>query len=746
MHHARIAAMTILEKTLRWIAIAGVFILPFVALIVTSSLFFPYITGKNFTFRIVVEIMTAAWLALALVNPAYRPRRSWVLGALALFVLVIGIADVFGAYAFKSIWSNYERMDGWITIAHVLLYTIVTASIMHTEKLWRYLWWTTLSVSAYLSLYGLLQVTGKVALGQGGSAGLIGRVDATFGNPIYMAVYMLFHIFIAAMLWAEQWVEKGHGKRLYISAAYGSVIVLDTIALLLTGTRGTILGLVGGAFVAAFLTLVLARNSRNAWRMSAAMVAGLVVLIGGFFIVKDQAWVKEVGFLDRLATISLEDATTKARFINWSMAWKGVQERPVLGWGQENYALVFDKYYDPRMYAQEPWFDRVHNIIFDWWVAGGTLGLLAYLSIFAATLWALWRSGGFTIAERSILTGLLAGYFVHNFFVFDNVTSYILFGTVLAFIAYRSGKAKQAEHILQSSALSKSWLPYTAVVCAIALLAGAWYVNQKPLAANRLLLTALSQQNDILKNLQDMRESIDLGTYGMQEAREQLAQMSATVAGLSVSNDVKKQFFDLATSEMRKQEEMSPLDARFPLFLGVIYSAYGLHDDAKIALEKALSLSPKKQAIMFQLAENAIERKDMAAALSYYKRAYELDTSFDTAAVTYGAALITSGQTTAGETIIAPLIESGRAADPRLLAAYRATGQLSRAATVWEAAVKARPDDAQQYFTLAAIYYLGGNSTKAIAVLQSAKERMPDIASQADPVIEQIRNGTAKVE
>jgi tetratricopeptide (TPR) repeat protein len=474
------------------------------------------------------------------------------------------------------------------------------------------------------------------------------------------------------------------------------------------------------------------------------MAVGLLVLIGGFFLVKDQAWVQRIGFLQRLATISLEDATTKARFINWSMAWKGVQEKPILGWGQENYALVFDKYYDPRMHSQEPWFDRVHNIIFDWWVAGGTLGLIAYLSIFLAALYALWFSRGFTIAERSILTGLLAGYFVHNFFVFDNVTSYILFGTVLAFLAYRADKAREAR-ALWSGEIRRAYVPYVALLCVLALLFVAWGVNQRPLAANRLLLQAIAPQGQPSSNLEYMRQSIALGTFGMQEAREQLAQMAAQASQLSLPSETKRQFFELAESEMRKQEEMSPLDARFPLFLGVLYSAYGLHNEAKAAYERALEDSPRKQAIMFQLAENAIARGENAAALAFYKQAHELEKSFATAAVLYASGLILNGQTAQGEEVLAPYIETGQAADPRVLAAYRSTDQLARAVPIWQAAIRANPQDAQLYFTLAAIHYLSGNRAAAIAALEEAKRAIPGIAEQADPVIEEIRSGTAEV-
>src|SRR5437016_2533805 len=105
--------MTI-EGALRWVVFGGIFALPFIVFLVAQSLFFPFITGKNFTFRIIVEIKTGAYLALALANPVYRPRRSYLLGVFALFVVIVALADAFGVYPFKSFWSNYERMDGWV--------------------------------------------------------------------------------------------------------------------------------------------------------------------------------------------------------------------------------------------------------------------------------------------------------------------------------------------------------------------------------------------------------------------------------------------------------------------------------------------------------------------------------------------------------------------------------------------------------------------------------------------------------
>ena len=387
-----ICYMKYLEQVLRWSVIAGIFLLPFVPMIVATSMFFPYITGKNFAFRIIVECIAVAWLCLALVDARWRPKRSWILGIFALFILVMAIADAHGAYPFKSFWSNFERMDGWITIAHTFVYFVVATAVIRNEEIWRKLFQTSLVVSVGLSAYGLLQVLGVAALGQGAGSGLVARIDSTFGNPIYLAVYMLFHVFIAAMLIFQEWGQRWSVNNrlciaggiafltlydLFTTNATGElylwwivfmtmitgvlflqrtyffvlVMILDTIALLLTETRGTILGLVAGIVVTACALLVMGRPSRRTRQIAVGVVGVIIALAFGIFLGRDTGIVHNVGFLQRLSTLSSHDITVAARFINMETAWQGVKERPLLGWGQENYALVFDKYYDQRMYA-----------------------------------------------------------------------------------------------------------------------------------------------------------------------------------------------------------------------------------------------------------------------------------------------------------------------------------------------------------------------------------------------------------
>ena len=736
-----------LEKTLRWIALGGVFALPFVVFVVAQSLYFPFITGKNFTFRIIVEVMTGAWLALAVINPAYRPRRSWLLAAFAIFLIVIAAADLFGVNPFKSFWSNFERMDGWVTLAHLFAYFVVASTVLNTEKLWRALFQTSLAVSVIVGLYALLQLFGIASLNPGFSSAA--RLDATFGNPIYLAVYMLFNVFLAALLLAQFSRQEGFRTRSPLALFYWGVLLLDTLILFLTSTRGAILGLVGGAILAALLYIF----SFDASRKTRQVVVGAVILVLLFGVIvrfsRDAAWVESIPFLGRLASISLEDSTAKARFMNWGMAWEGVKERPLLGWGQENYAIVFSKYYNPNMYGQEQWFDRVHNVVFDWLVAGGFLGLITYLSLFALALRYLWRRGeetvtAFTPLEKCVLTGLLGAYFFHNLFVFDNIMSYVLFVTILAYIAYRAGAIANAQRLFSNTVVSARMFPVVAVVAVVLVWGAAWFVNANALSANRVLLQSLVPQSEgILKNLEYFEKAISYGSYGTQEAREQLLQAAVQVSQIEqVDIDTKRIFLETAAQQLTLQSKASPLDPRFPLFLGFLLNAYGVYDTAATVLEQAHALSPTKQTILFEMAANAFARGDNERGLELYKQAFDLAPAYAVARILYATAAIQMGRDTLADELIAPVVATDSALDPRIASAYISRNRYDKLILILEAHLDARPENTQARFTLAAAYHRMGNSAKAIAELQEAAEIEPAVKADADALIQEIRAGT----
>ena len=141
------------EKILRNLVLTLIFIIPFVPLVVCSSLFFPYIVGKNTLFRVLIELAVGGWAILALFNERYRPRFSWILGGVLTLVGVMFFADLLGENPLKSFWSNYERMEGWVTLLHLLGYFMVLTGMLNTQKLWHRFFNTSLLVSVWISLY-----------------------------------------------------------------------------------------------------------------------------------------------------------------------------------------------------------------------------------------------------------------------------------------------------------------------------------------------------------------------------------------------------------------------------------------------------------------------------------------------------------------------------------------------------------------------------------------------------------------
>jgi branched-subunit amino acid transport protein len=71
-----------------------IFLIPVLPLYVSSSMAFPYITGKNFAFRILVEFAAALWLSFIFIYKEYRLRNSAITLSILTFTCIVGLADL----------------------------------------------------------------------------------------------------------------------------------------------------------------------------------------------------------------------------------------------------------------------------------------------------------------------------------------------------------------------------------------------------------------------------------------------------------------------------------------------------------------------------------------------------------------------------------------------------------------------------------------------------------------------------
>jgi O-antigen ligase len=666
------------------IIFVGLFSIPFIPFLVSGSLFFPYITGKAFAFRIIVEIILAAWLLLALTDKSYRPKLSPILYSLAAFLAVITLADLFGASPLKSFWSNWERMEGLITLLHLGAYFLVAGSFFK-ELDWKRWWNTSLCASFIMVLMAWRQVFEAEGY----------RVSGTFGNPTYLAVYLLLHIFIAALfLWRER-------KNKMLLWTYSLLVLSQVYILYNTGTRGAMLGLVGGVVVVALLNI---RNRTDVGirKASLATLALIFILAGGFWAMRNTAFVQSSPFLVRFANITTQELQSGGRSFVWPMAVEGVKERPLLGWGQENFNYVFSTHYDPAMHGLEPWFDRAHNIFLDWAVAGGIAGLLAYLSLYVMILYLLWRpSTGerdveFTYIERSIVTGLVSAYFIHNLFVFDHLISYILFFSVLAYVHSTTVGRRVWEGFASNDFLNKTAM----LALTILLVFSVYILNVRPISANASLIDALinmqvaGQTKSAALNLE---RAYDKSWLGRIEVVEQITINGVKILRSDMPVQDKNKFFEFARGAAVNLAEEFPRDVRIQTMTGSFLVATGKFSEAEMYLSRAKELSPKRQSIYFELGNMYINRKEYDLALNEFAQAYELAPDYLEARIIYLVGAIYADERGLERTLIDELEERKFIFEDRIISSYNAVGRKEDVIRILEKRIELDPANADKY-------------------------------------------------
>jgi O-antigen ligase/Flp pilus assembly protein TadD len=710
------------QQVARWVALGALFLIPLTPLIVSGSLFFPFITGKAFFFRIVVEIAVSAWVVLALLDKDYRPRFSWIGVAVVAFVAWMFIADSFAPNAAKAFWSNFERMEGWVLLIHLLGLFFASSAVLRVEKRWRAWFLTSLGVSIVICGYALLQLMGVAAIHQGAT-----RIDASLGNSAYLAIYLLFNTFIALWLGLSE-VRPWLKWTLLVLAAFEGFLIFST------GTRGTVIGLVIGLFIASILTALTAGRRARQWAIIA--IALLVVTVGSFYVMRTSSFVRENFFLQRIAQVSLKDGAT--RFTLWRMAVEGVKERPLVGWGQEGFNYIFNTHYDPSLFTQEQWFDRAHNAFVDWLTAGGVPAFLLYLSLFGTAFVLLWRTSELSRAERVMLTAALAGYAIHNFFVFDNLFSYVYFFLILALIDSQTGRPigifERARTIAPERGVTYA-LP-VAVVCAITMI---WIVNVSGLRVATGLITALSAPQGIGVALTKFEELVARPAFAAQEIREQLIYFAVSAAqSEQISQEEKQRAVTLAVQEMQKQIEAYPRDARLHMELSYAYRAAGDMPNAAKALESAIALSPKKESMWVDLGILAWDAGDFAGAQKAFETAYALGPQFPDLGAYAAAGAIAVKDHEKANTILLQAFGTTTVDNNALNAAYLRAQDWKSLAELWTLRVAQPEANAQTWFSLAAVYYAAGDSSKAIETIKAATSLFPDMASSAAEAIREI--------
>lgn len=737
-----------LEKAVRWLLYAALF----TPLIVSSVFYFPFIFSKTIFFRTIIELAFFFYFLLAALKPEYRFHFSKIAGAGVIYLGAVIISSIFGFDLYRSFWGDTERGEGILLLLHLAAFFVMLGGVFTTKQDWRRFFYVSVFSGFLVSAYSIIQF---IIPNFGFRTGTGARFAGTVGNPSFLAAYLLFTMFLALWLFFNPSEEEVASKikKIFSAIFLSASIVCNFFVIFNTQTRGAVLAALFGFFLLAVAGIF---SHKNIQIKKAAIVAIIVLLFMplAVWFGKNQNWVKNNPTLNRLATISLEDITTASRFEVWKVSLKVWRDNFWLGAGYENFNLVFNGDFPPKIFRDQGsqlWFDRAHNIVFDITTTTGSFGLVAYLLIFASASYAFWFSSKENFFASRFFIIILAVYFFQNLFVFDTVSSHMMFAAVLAFAHFEEKDRTAVVQTASGKSLQLSFFSFLTLVVIFSFVI--YFVNVRSALANYYAAQAIRGERDGWKYddvLNYFRRSLSYGEYQQADIRQRLSEtILLWLKNQKFPNDQLSRSADFAIEEIQKNLKNEPMNVKYYLTLMSLYNSSDYFDEKRLERVEeigqiALKLSPTRPHTYFELAQTKMSLKKYDEGVVYFKKAIELNDQPFEPHWNLAAAYLTIGREDLADEEFKKSEERGLNYDTvnnLLKIGYisRIAKNYPRLVDSYERLVKLQPNNADFYSKLAASYQLIGDNSKAAAAAKKAGELDPSYKQEADVFIQSLR-------
>ncbi|HAZ29041.1 MAG TPA: hypothetical protein DCY48_04700 [Candidatus Magasanikbacteria bacterium] len=585
-------------------------LLPLIAL--PQFFIFPFIVPRIIFFRSLVLLMLLGYSLLLVVDwQEYRARLTPITAVVGLFFVSLSISTFFGVDWYRSFWDNHERMLGLFTLLHYGLYYVIATTIMRRWEEWRRLFRMFLCVGIIVMIVGIIQtIEPDFFLNKGNH-----RVSSTLGNPIYYSGFGLFLFFLGAFLFTR---EQTRTWKCF--AALGAIF--GFVGIFLGGTRGTILGLLGGMAVALFSYVVLLQGHPQVRRaLNIAMGIGAVAVLL-LVVFRHTSFVERLPGVGSLVQTSISGGTARTRIMAWGIALDAWKERPMFGWGPNNYYYAFNAYYRPEFMEYgvgETWFDNAHNVLLNTLAVQGLFGFIMYGALFivpVVILLAYRKKFQYDIHAVVLGMSFLIAHLIHNVFVFENPTSYLFFFLFLAFLNAQTSLSRQTTARKEQKKISPVRVSqgFMGRVAGAGLLVFVLFVatDVYPARANMAMfkmMRTLYTESDPLSRYESV---LALPTPHRDDIRNDFAHLVFPLIQETHrrgNSAYAKDIFDRAVAGLEANRELHPLDVRIHLELAELYQRSAplfqeasFFTQAEAVLEDARLKSPRRQQIDYMLA------------------------------------------------------------------------------------------------------------------------------------------------
>jgi len=769
------------QKTYLIILKIGIYLSFLSIFLIFKNLLFPYITSKQIYFNILIEILFVFWVAFLVKYPAWRPfgsaggqlKKTWITIGLLCFFAAMMLSCFTGVDFNLSFWGDVERMLGVFHLLHFLAFYFIIITVMRTRQDWRNLFLASVIVAVLVSLYGIGQRL-EIFKSPWGKD----RIISTIGNSAYVGAYTIFNICFVLILFFR---EKDWGKRILYLAA----LLFIFIALIFSGTRGAYLGFGIGSLVLLFLYVILSRSIKVKKYCLISLIA-LIVLILLLFSFKNISLVENSPFLSRVTHISLSDATMNTRFISWKTAWLDFENHPILGTGNGNFSITFDKYFDPIFYnytRSETYFDRAHNNLIDIISTTGLLGIITYLSIFVAAFFYLingFKKRNISLTEFTLLFCLIIAYFIQNLVVFDALVTYISLMVVLGYIYWLVNKDKNViEQFKEKTKLVTNYFYkdkrlenkeiFTLVFIGLIMFLIIYQYNIKPIKmlAGTIEGQISLAQGNVIKGVDDYKQALSYDTILDRDSRATLVRSIISASGLLNNIDRQKaqEIFDYTIEQGKKNVKYNEQDSMMQMQLAQILDTaarfnsdnlnklFYYSDQALEAIDKSIAASPGRVPIYFLKSQIYLTRGEKENAINTLQYAKNLNEDYYDSSCQLARVYFIVEQNDDAFKEMDQCLDMGGVGIfssvnfiKNLINYYTEKEDVNKIILLYERLSQLEKNDVKVWIGLAKLYDQVGKSEKAIKAAQKAAELDPSLQINVNNFIIEVEQKEVRSE
>ncbi len=476
----------------KWFYLVGFFLILALPLLNLPPWFSPPDWGKTIVFRIVLSILIFLFICqLSGGRISVNFPREGKIGVYLLLALlgIYFLATIFSLDLNFSLWGSPYRSGGFFNFAFYIIFAILTFLIL-SDKDWQKLWDFSIFIGILVSIVAIFQWQG---LFKEIFIPFETRPPSTVGGPIFLAIYLLLLSFLSLSFGLE---KAGLKKFFY----FFSFLFFLFVALFIAQTRAAFVGFVIGLFY--FIVFHPVRRPSISLGLKIFGFLFLILIFCLIYYVNAQKEIPQLVKENRLLLnvwhrLSIKRALTDPRISGWKVSWQALKEKPILGYGPENFSIGFDKYYDPSLPGIEKmpgdvtsWWDRAHNFVFDIGLTAGIPALIIYLSVFGLLFWQLQKIKFANLSQygsqspRIIAQGIQAtflAYLAANFFSFDTFSTYLISFLLVGYSLHLiAGKTEP----IQKRGKTFKWQGAIIFLFFVGLVWFIWEFNLRPLSIN----------------------------------------------------------------------------------------------------------------------------------------------------------------------------------------------------------------------------------------------------------------------